>query len=105
MRASYVLPVASDNLGGSAEVSLVDLNGGRVVPIDEQKYLDFRIEQLVELAVWILPACIGIRLDRQLNEPIIVQLGISIYRPKIGVPIAIVPPDAIIWFSRGELKM
>jgi len=29
------------------------------------------IEELVELAVWILPACIGIRLDRQLDEPVI----------------------------------
>ena len=73
-----VPPMRGDDLVNLVEAGLVDLDGRGIAGIDEKKYLDLGVKELVELAVGILPARFGIRLDRQLDEPIIVQLGISI---------------------------
>jgi hypothetical protein len=52
--------------------------------------LDLAIEELIELAIGILPTRFRIRLHRQLLEPIIVELRDLEIGAKIGTPIATV---------------
>ena len=58
-----------------AEPVVADLDRGRIAGIDQEECLDLRVQQLVDLAIGILPSVLLIRLEQDLDELIIAELG------------------------------
>ena len=51
-----------------ASSGFVDLDRGGIARIDDEKCLDLRVEKLIEFALGILPATLGIGVNRDFYE-------------------------------------
>ena len=65
--------MGGDDLGDPVEASLVDSDRSGVIRIDQQESLNCGVEELVELGGLVLPSRFRIRLDRQLDEAIVIE--------------------------------
>jgi hypothetical protein len=62
-----------DDFADPQQPRFVDLDRSGITRIDQKECLDLGVEELVELAIGILPAALGCGVDRHLDEPVIVQ--------------------------------